>query len=275
MIELYHSGTSVCAAKVRQALAEKDLQWQGHYLDILRGDQFVPEYLKLNPKGVVPTLVHDGTVIRESTVICEYLDDAFAAAPLRPLGASERAEMRLWTKSVDEELHPACTAMTFVATHRLTVLEKGSDNAERFIAGGASTAERERRRAWLFQGIDAPEVRQALAAYDKMLRRMEEALADRAWLAGDDFSLADVALTPYLNRLDMLSMAALWEDDRPHVADWFARIRARPSFEPAIFDHMPDAAREDMLTNGRVGGPQLMALLASVRSEETQPNGDA
>ena len=74
MIELYHHGSSVCAAKVRFALGEKGLTWQGHYLDILKGDQFAPDYLKLNPKAVVPTLVHDGFVIIESTVINEYLD---------------------------------------------------------------------------------------------------------------------------------------------------------------------------------------------------------
>jgi len=69
MLELYHHGSSVCAAKVRIVLAEKGLEWKGHYLDILKGDQFDPDYMKLNPKAVVPTLVHDGNVILESTVI--------------------------------------------------------------------------------------------------------------------------------------------------------------------------------------------------------------
>lgn len=65
---LYHHGSSICVAKVRFALDEKGLKWDGVYIDILKGEQFDPEYLKLNPKGVVPTLVHDGTVIPESTV---------------------------------------------------------------------------------------------------------------------------------------------------------------------------------------------------------------
>jgi glutathione S-transferase len=62
MLELYHHGTSVCAAKPRILLPEKGLEWTGHYIDILKGQQFAPEYLKLTPKGVVPTLVHDGHV---------------------------------------------------------------------------------------------------------------------------------------------------------------------------------------------------------------------
>ena len=66
MITLYHHGSSVCAAKVRLVLAEKSVPWDGIYVDILRGDQFDPGYVKLNPKAVVPTLVHDGKVIVES-----------------------------------------------------------------------------------------------------------------------------------------------------------------------------------------------------------------
>ena len=106
MITLYHHGSSVCAAKVRIALAEKSLPWEGVYVDILRGDQFDPAYTKLNPKAVVPTLVHDGNVIIESTVICEYLDECFPEPPLKPADPAHRAAMRLWTKAVDEFLHP-------------------------------------------------------------------------------------------------------------------------------------------------------------------------
>ena len=69
---LYHHGSSVCAAKVRLAMAEKGLSWDGVYIDILKGEQFDPEYLKINPKAVVPTLIHDETIIPDSTVIIEY-----------------------------------------------------------------------------------------------------------------------------------------------------------------------------------------------------------
>ena len=85
MLELYHHGSSVCAAKVRFAMAEKGVvPDEMHYIDILKGEQFDPEYVKLNPKSVVPTLVHDGNVITESTVIMEYLDLAFPEQQLTP-----------------------------------------------------------------------------------------------------------------------------------------------------------------------------------------------
>ena len=86
MLELYHGTTSVCAQKVRLTLAEKGLEWQSHLLE-LNGDHLTPEYLKINPNGVVPTLVHDGTIIVESTVIIHYLDDLFPDPPLMPRAA--------------------------------------------------------------------------------------------------------------------------------------------------------------------------------------------
>ena len=84
MIELYHNDMSTCAQKVRFTLAEKNLTWESHHLDLRARDQQKPDYVKLNPNAVVPTLVHDGTVIVESNVINEYLDDAFPAPALRP-----------------------------------------------------------------------------------------------------------------------------------------------------------------------------------------------
>ena len=133
MIEPYHHGSSVCAAKVRFALAEKGVPWQGHYIDILTGDQFDPAYLKLNPKAVVPTLVHDGEVITESTVICEYLDEVFPDPPLKPATSRERATMRQWTKAVDEDLHPACAEVTFVTCHRHIIKRLPPADFARFL----------------------------------------------------------------------------------------------------------------------------------------------
>jgi glutathione S-transferase len=94
MLELYHHGSSTCSAKVRLALAEKRLEWRGRYVDILAGEQFKPEFLAINPKAVVPVLIHDGAVIPESTVICEYLEDVFPAHPIYPHSPLERAQVQ-------------------------------------------------------------------------------------------------------------------------------------------------------------------------------------
>ncbi len=125
LLELYHHGSSVCAAKVRFALAEKQLAWTGHYLDLLRGEQFSADFLAINPKAVVPVLIHDGEIVRESTVICEYLEETFSARPIYPDAPHLRAKVRIWTKAVDEELHPACSAVTYIVSHRHTILRNG------------------------------------------------------------------------------------------------------------------------------------------------------
>ncbi len=123
MLTLYHGDTAVCAAKVRVTLAEKQLAFEGILLDLQKGDQFKPEYRKLNANAVVPTLLHDGAVITESTVINEYLDEVFPAPALRPAAAVDRARMRLWTKREDA-IHDGINTMTTAIIFRVADLKK-------------------------------------------------------------------------------------------------------------------------------------------------------
>lgn len=263
MLELYHHGSSACAAKVRLALAEKKLVWDGHYLDILKGEQFHPDYLKINPKGVVPTLVHDGKVIPELTVICEYVEEVFPGNEIFPRSAYERAKVRVWTKAVDEELHPACSAITYIASHRHTILRSGTGNFEEFLQRGAGegTAARTLKWQWIQQGIEGPGAADKVRLYDGYLRKMEEALRDSEWLVGDSFTMADIAMTPYVNRLDALAMEGFWQGNRlPRVENWFKRIKQRPTFKPALQDWMPPELTAEMKENGRKTWPQIQAL---------------
>lgn len=253
-LTLYHHGSSACAAKVRFALAEKALPWEGVYVDILAGEQFRPEYLAVNPKAVVPALQHEGHVFVESTIICEYLEDRFPERPLYPREAWLRAQARYWTKAVDEELQPACSALTYVVSHRHTILRNGVGSFDEFLQAGGNEgrAARTLKWQWLQQGLDAPGAADKIRLYAAYLHKMEATLAGSEWLVGDTFSIADVAMAPYLNRLHALAMDALWENGRlPRVSDWFARIRQRASFQAAIRDWVPQALAEEMLANGR------------------------
>lgn len=266
MLELYHHGSSVCAAKVRLVLAEKSLPWTGHYLDILRGDQFDPAYVKLNPKAVVPTLVHDGVPVVKSSVICEYLEDCFADRTLRPEAPLQRAQMRQWTKAVDEDLHPACADLTFACSHRYTVLRMGEAEVQRFLDStppvSVTPGWHERKQLIVRLGLAAPGLEQPFRLYHRYLRKMEAALEGQDYLAGDQVSLADTAILPYVMRLDMLQMSGLWADGAlPRVEAWLARMQARPSFRPAIWDWMPAALTEDFRVNGTESWPGVRALL--------------
>lgn len=266
MLELYHHGSSACAAKVRFALAEKGLEWESHYVDILAGEQFRQEFLAVNPKAVVPVLIDSGTAICESTVICEYLEDAYPARPIFPAVPLERARARIWTKAVDEELHPACSALTYIVSHRHTILRNGAGSFEDFLAQGAGegAAARTLKWQWIQHGLDAPGAADKIRLYDSYLHKMEDALRGSDWLVADRFSVADIALAPYANRLAALSMQGLWEGGRlPGVAAWFERIHSRPTFKAALLDWMPDGLAEEMRANGERSWPQIEALLAA------------
>ncbi|HEY6455261.1 MAG TPA: glutathione S-transferase family protein [Steroidobacteraceae bacterium] len=264
MLELYHHGSSACAAKVRFALEEKRLAWSGHVIDIFRGEQFRPQFRRLNPKAVVPVLVHDGFVIPESTVICEYVEDAFPQWPMSPVSARGRAQVRFWTKAVDEELHPACSAITYIVSHRYTILRNGAGSFEEFLKSGGSegAAARRLKWEWIQHGVDAPGAEEKIRLYDSYLHKMEHSLGHAQWLVEDRFSMADIAMTPYVNRLAALSLQGLWTKGRlPHVEDWFARVRSRPTFEPAFIKWMPGELAQEMLVNGQQSWPMIQRLL--------------
>ena len=266
MLELYHHGSSVCAAKVRLALAEKGVRWEGHYVDILKGDQFTPDYRALNPKAVVPTLVHDGQVIVESTVICEYVDEAFPKPSLKPASAIGRAEMRLWTKAVDEVLHPMCAEVTFASSHRHTIARLGPEKLANFLAStppqSVTPRWHARKKEIVARGFEAPGVGDAFRAYDDFLGKMERALKSASWLAGDTFSLADIGVIPYVNRLAMLGMHEMWTLSKPRVTDWFERCKARPTFQPMMLDMCPEDLTNDLQTFGSRSWPEVRAILA-------------
>lgn len=265
-MKLYHHGSSACAAKVRLALAEKKLGWEGHYVDILAGEQFEPDFVAVNPKAVVPVLIHDGNVIPESTVICEYLDEVFPEQPLYPRHPYERACVRIWTKAVDEELHPACSAVTYVTSHRHTILRNGAGSFEEFLERGGTdgATARARKWRWIQEGLSAPGVADQFRLYEGYLRKMEDALAGSEWLVGGQFSMADVAMAPYLFRLVLLSMDELWRGGRlPRVESWYERISERTAFRGALVDWMPAELAAEMRENGRKSWPEVKVLLES------------
>lgn len=262
MFDLYDHSTSVCSAKVRVLLAEKAIEFTGHFVDILAGDQFTPEYRKINPRAVVPSLIHDGKTVIESTVINEYLDEVVPLPSLKPASAHSRARMRVWTKGVDERLHDACTVITYVVQHRHKLLELDREHLEDMLQN-TSPLYRDRKRSWILDGFSSPDLHIAIGAFELVLAEMEAALQESRWLAGDTYSLADVAMTPYINRLAMLAFDDWWRDDRPAVTAWFDEIRKRPSFQTGVMDHIPSTMQNQMHDRGTAGWPKIQALLNS------------
>ena len=233
-LELYHGLASTCSKKVRLCLFEKGLPFRSHLLDLQKFEQHQPGYLALNPNGVVPTLVHKGRPVIESTIIIEFIEDTFPAVPLRPADTHLRARMRLWTKFSDDVAYKAVYAPTWMklsapAAQKLSAAELQE------VLGRIPT--RERRDRWeMVAGTGFSEA-ELQDAYDKMhhcLTKAEAALSEGPWLAGESYSLADIAMIPFVDRIQNLRPDLVPADAFPRVLAWCDRLRARPAFEKAF-----------------------------------------
>jgi glutathione S-transferase len=238
MLELWHATHSTCSQKVRLCLAEKGLPWKSHLVDLRRFQHLEPAFLALNPAAVVPVLKDAGQVIRESLVINEYLDDAYPEPALKPKGALERARMREWTLYIAEEPTWAVKVPSFQKNIRPEILGKYGDAEISAIA--AKMPNRETAARWVKaakEGFSPEEIRASRERLAATLERMERALERAPWLAGEEYSLADVDMAPFVHRIAALGDQATIEA-RPRVADWYARLRARAAFG-AAFDWRP------------------------------------
>lgn len=261
MLELYHSINSVCAQKVRIALAENGLAYTDHLMT-LAGDQFEPGYMKLNPNAVVPTLVHDGHPVIESSVILYYIDEAFPAPPLMPADPRARARARMYNKLIDEYVHNSCTILSFATAFRDRLAKMPREAREAELAKSPSKKRSEYKRDVVEHGLGSHYVVEALEHHKKMLDWMQDGAASGPYLAGEAFSLADVAVVPYILRLELLKLEKMW-DKRPGVAAWWDRVRVRPSVEAAIFQRMTAADSAPFKNLASDPWPKVREILAA------------
>lgn len=260
-LELHHAGMSVCSEKVRILLAERGQAFTSHLLDLRAGDQQKPEYLKLNPNAVVPTLVHDGNVVIESNIILEYLAEVLPGPSLTTGSALGRTKMRYWTKQLDEGLHQLTSVISFAIGFRYQLLAKPREEALMVLNKIPDPFRRERQIDIYENGVASSHFAPAIRRFDKMLADMEADLGRGAWLAGSDYCLADIAFTPYVNRLDQLQLNHMWER-RPKVAAWFGTVRARPSFAKAYDGFMARPVLDVMREKGIEATPMVKKILA-------------
>ena len=244
MIDFYDNDMSVCAQKVRLVLYEKDVSFERHHLNLRAGDQFKPDYLKLNPNAVVPTLVNGGHTVIESTVIIEYLDDAYPDPSLSPETPILRALMRRWLIKPDSGLHDACGLTSFALAFRHQLKKLPPDALTGFLKKIPNEKRRSHIKSLVEKGLEAPGVGEALRSYRKAIADMAQQLEASAWLAGNSYSLADITMLPYVIRLEHLGLDWFWAE-YPAVDDWFKRAVARPSHN-AISDYLDQSYLELM-----------------------------
>ena len=249
MIELYHNAISTCSQKVRLVFAHKGIDFESHEIDLLGGGQHDPDYVRLNPNHVVPTLVEEGRVLIESTLINEYLNDRTPDPAMLPADPGARHAARLWAKIIDERMHPATGIVTFAIGPRTLLLRQPREVREANIEAIPDPARRAVRRSVIEQGVRAPEFAGALSTMIGLLDRADAALAAGDWLSGDGFGLADAALLPYVLRLDNLFMTTVVEA-RPYLLDWYGRVQGLAAYAGAVGDWLAAPFVDMMRSNG-------------------------
>jgi RNA polymerase-associated protein len=198
MLKLYNYPDCPFCQKVRVVLAEKDLEYEEHLVDLRKQDQKTPEFLALNPYGKVPVLVDDETVVYDSTIINEYLEDEYPIPSLLPTpeDSQGRARVRLLEDYCDNSFIPPTTV----------------------LLAQALKPEGER---------DEQRVEQARDDLRRCLYFLREHLDGNEFLAGDSFTLADAAFAPRMMVLGRLGFE--FEPALAPVQQWLDRVRTRPS----------------------------------------------
>lgn len=242
MIILYHAPRSSASRRVRLCLEEKGLPYDSRTVDMERLEHHSAEYLRINPNGVVPTMTHEGRPLHESGTICEYLDEFYPDPPLRPAAPYDRALMRNWIRHIDERIH---NLIIFNWRHAFgDIASKWTD--EELASVLTRIPSKERRESWLRvarRPYTEEERAEARGKLVQLLGCLEVALARSGWLVGDAYSIADIAAVPFVKRIEEeIAPDQVTHEKHPLVAEWWARIQARPAFGRADIGPFTDRA---------------------------------
>lgn len=208
MRTLHHLALSPFSRKVRLALHEKKLDFD---LKVEMVWKRRADYLALNPTGQVPVLVEaNGTVVADSSVICEYLEDVYPETPLNAASAEQRAEVRRLVAWFDLKFAREVTANLVFEKLMKRFMRLGEPDSEKIRAGKDN-------------------IHYHLDYIGYLTER-------RRWLAGEELSYADLAAAAHLSVLDYIGDVP-WRD-HGDARDWYARLKSRPSFRPLLDDHV-------------------------------------
>ncbi len=228
-VTLYHWEPNANSGKPMLALMEKGVAFESHYLDLLNFDQHQPDYLKINPQGTIPAMTHGDLVLTESTAIMEYVDDAFDGPRLMPSDARDQWRIRWWMKFMDQWLGPSFSMFGWKFFVGPAARQRGDDELEAAINRIPLP---ERRVAWrkaIYGLFSDEEMAESGRRIDVGIKMLEAELAQREWLASDQYSLADVNGFNLAYALP-LSQPHLSNDDlTPNIMRWLRAIYARPA----------------------------------------------
>ena len=229
MLKLYSFGPAANSLKPLLALHERGIDFESQFLSPAKFEQHADWFKAINPNGQVPALEHDGRIITESTVICEYLEDVFHDAPrLRPDDPFLRAQMRIWTKWVDEYF---CWCVSTIGWHRRIGPIARSLSDEAFEEHLLQVPIFEQKVKWrrAREGFPQDMLDEEMRKIAFSVTKLEARLSQSPWLAGPDYTLADVCNFAIAGGMETNYAELVNETDTPHLIDWLKRINERPA----------------------------------------------
>jgi len=238
-LTLYSFGPGANSLKPLLTLFEKQLEFTSRQLNPAAFEHHEDWFKMINPRGQVPALDHDGHILTESTVICEYLEDVFpdAGASLRPADPVIRAEMRVWTKWVDEYF---CWCVSTIGWERRISHMARALSDEEFEEKVKRIPVPEQQKKWrdARNGFPKDVLDEEMRKIGVSVRKLEARLADHDWLAGDTYSLADICNFAIANGMQNGFKELVNESDTPGLIRWIERINARPAAQK-VFASIP------------------------------------
>ena len=234
-LKLYNFPQSTCSQKVRLTLWEKNIDFVDRPVDSTKREHLSDWYLKMNPNGVVPTLVHDDSVIIDSSVIIEYLDEVFPDHSLTPGDPVERAHMRKWLRYFEEVPTPAVRVPSF-NQYLSKRFDKLTQEQFETFTDNHPIRKQFYKKMRKENGFDERETDSAVDRLHQTVDRMEKGLADSGgpWLMGKRLTLADYCIAPTIDRMNDLGLNDVWKD-RPLVSAWYERIKEQPAYKKTYY----------------------------------------
>ena len=246
MLELYHAEPGANSMKCLHCLKEKGLDFVSHYVDLLRFEQHSPEFIRINPNGQVPVLVHDGAIITESTVINEYLEDVFPAVPLRPADPVARARMRIFSKFVDEFFCPALSMWGWHILVRRIAQRLAKDELETLLGRIPLKEQRDKWATVAGESFTPAQLEDSKRKVAVSIDKLEKILQQSLCVAGSTYSLADINAYPMVSGVRRIFPDILSKELAPRTWAWLETVEARPATQAALA--MPNRVPELLRT---------------------------
>ena len=250
-MKLYQAAMSTCSQKVRFVLEQKELAWENITVDLHNAENYSSEFKKLNPKAIIPVLDDDGDLIIESNNICLYLDEKYPQTPLMPNTEIGRSNVRTLIHLIDEQVHNDISVCTYAMAFRER-LRSSYDNNEKlnaYLANIPDAGRRHTKHQVIVHGTECPEFKIAITRIKAMLEMLDETLEGSTYLVGEQLTIADIAYSPYITRLDHLNMQALWASKK-NITAWYQSLKKTKGYEKGIQNFFIESAIDNMRTAG-------------------------